>query len=402
MGELIPMTNFVAGESAVGRRAPRLVDFASAGPGTPGGEFLRKFWQPVYLSRDLAVGSAKPILIMGERFTLYRGQSGTPYIVGHRCAHRRTQMSIGWVRDDNIQCFYHGWKYDGSGACVERPAENRSGPVANITIGSRPTREHLGLIYGYFGPDAPPAFPPYPMFEEGGIIENLTEEFPCNWFQTYENFADEVHIAFVHSGGGSHSDLKRTLELPKMAAHETNYGMARITSISGGPERASLLIFPNTMRIFIPPQKAPNGKEVGGWRDSYLTLVPTDDENHILFSTRQVHVPNDQLNDYWRIREQVHAYVKASRPVRDVAKDILDGKLTLADVKDHPRFLFIEDAIAQLGQGAIADRGAERLGKSDICIAVLRRLFSRELTAISEGKPGKAWAYDGESPRRGF
>jgi hypothetical protein len=32
----------------------------------------------------------------------------------------------------------------------------------------------------------------------------------------------------------------------------------------------------------------------------------------------------------------------------------------------------------------------------------LRRLFSRELTAISEGKPGKAWAYDGESPRRGF
>ena len=379
----------------------RLMDFASAGPGTPGGEFLRRFWQPVYASRDLAIGAAKPIHIMGDRFTLYRGESGAPYIVGYRCAHRCTQMSTGWVRGEEIQCFYHGWKYSGTGACTERPAENPPGPHKDISIGGHPTREYHGLIYGYFGPDDPPAFPPYP-FSDGGIIENLVTEFPCNWFQTYENFADEIHLAFVHSGGGSHDDLKRTVELPKLSAQETDYGMSRITSISGGPERAAHLIFPNTMRIFLPPQRSPNGKEIGGWRDSYLTLVPTDDENHILFSTRQIHVPSDQLDDYWATRERVRQFVKSAPSVREVAEAVLAGKKTLADYKDHPRFVFIEDAIAQLGQGAIADRSQERLGASDVCIAILRRLFTRELTAIMENKPIKAWSYDGRPPQRGF
>lgn len=384
------------------RTSRPLVDFASAGPETAGGAFLRRFWQPVCLSSDLDVGCAKPILILGERFTLYRGQSGTAYIVGYRCAHRCTQMSTGWVRGDHIRCFYHGWTYDGSGSCVERPAESPAGPEPRISIGSRPTREALGLIYGYFGSGDPPPFPPYAFSDEGGIVENLTEAFPCNWFQTYENLADEVHIAFVHSGGGSHSELNRTVELPTLACRETDYGMIRLTSISGGPERAAHLIFPNTMRIFLPPQRAPGGKEIGGWRDSYLTLVPTDDENHILFSTRKVHIAEEHLDEYWRIREKVKAQVKASRPIGEIAEEILAGRLSLSDVRDHPRFLFIEDAVAQLGQGRIADRSAERLGRSDVCIALLRRLFTRELTALSRSEPIKNWTYNGDAPLRGF
>lgn len=383
-------------------KAAKFADFGSAGPGTVGGEFLRRFWQPVHLSRELPRGSAKPILVMGERFTLYRGETGSPYIVGYRCAHRCTQMSTGWVKGDTIQCFYHGWKYDGTGACVERPAESPAGPRPDINIGARPTRELFGLIYGYFGQGEPPPFPPYPLFQRDGIVENLAEEFPCNWFQTYENYADEVHIAFVHSGGGSHADLKRTIELPKMSAHETDYGMSRLTSISGGPERSAHLIFPNTMRLYLPPQRGPNGSEIGGWRDSYLTIVPTDDENHVLFSSRQVQIPPEQEEEYWAGRERIREYVKAARPIREVTEEILAGRLRLSDVKGHPRFLFIEDAVAQLGQGPIADRSKERLGSSDVCIALLRRLFTRELNAISENKPIKAWRYNGESPNRGF
>jgi 5,5'-dehydrodivanillate O-demethylase oxygenase subunit len=47
--------------------------------------------------------------------------------------------------------------------------------------------------------------------------------------------------------------------------------------------------------------------------------------------------------------------------------------------------------VAQTGQGVIADRTAERLGKSDGPIVLLRRIWRRELRALAEGRPLKPW-----------
>src|SRR6185369_3106058 len=98
-------------------------DFVHTGPGTLCGRYLRMFWQPVCRAGDIEPGRTKPIRIMGEDFTLYRGQEGTPHIVAFRCAHRGTQLSAAWVEGDDLRCYYHGWKYDASGQCIEQPAE---------------------------------------------------------------------------------------------------------------------------------------------------------------------------------------------------------------------------------------------------------------------------------------
>jgi 5,5'-dehydrodivanillate O-demethylase oxygenase subunit len=58
------------------------------GPDTPGCRYMRLFWVPIFSSEDLKSGWAKPIQIMSEQFTLYRGESGTPHLVAFRCAHR--------------------------------------------------------------------------------------------------------------------------------------------------------------------------------------------------------------------------------------------------------------------------------------------------------------------------
>ena len=60
--------------------------------------------------RSLAIGKAKRLQIFGEHFTLYRGHSGTPFVIADRCAHRSTQLSVGRIEGDDIRCFYHGWK----------------------------------------------------------------------------------------------------------------------------------------------------------------------------------------------------------------------------------------------------------------------------------------------------
>src|SRR5436190_5980803 len=98
-------------------------DFARTGPGTLAGQYLRTFWQPVAVANQLPAGRAKPIRIIHEDYTLYRGETGQAHLVAFRCAHRGTQLSTGWVEGDELRCFYHGWKYDGSGQCTEQPAE---------------------------------------------------------------------------------------------------------------------------------------------------------------------------------------------------------------------------------------------------------------------------------------
>ena len=82
---------------------------------------MRRFWQPVFRSEDLPKGRAFPVRILSEDFTLYRGETGVAHAVGHRCSHRGTQMNTGFIEGDCIRCFYHGWKFDGDGQCVERP-----------------------------------------------------------------------------------------------------------------------------------------------------------------------------------------------------------------------------------------------------------------------------------------
>ena len=70
-------------------------DLVHTDPGTPGGRYLRLFWQPVYRGLDLPVEHAIPIRIMGEDFTLYRGKGGKAHVVSSRCAHRGTQLYGG-------------------------------------------------------------------------------------------------------------------------------------------------------------------------------------------------------------------------------------------------------------------------------------------------------------------
>src|SRR3954470_22362279 len=150
---------------------PSWADFTHTGPETLAGRYMRLHWQPVMLGKDLPAGRAKPIRIMSEDFTLYRGESGVPHVVAFRCAHRGTQLSTGWIEGDELRCFYHGWKYDGSGQCTEQPAEPKPF-CSRIKIKSYPVQEYLGLIFAYLGGDEPPDLPWYPELEAPGVVGN--------------------------------------------------------------------------------------------------------------------------------------------------------------------------------------------------------------------------------------
>jgi 5,5'-dehydrodivanillate O-demethylase len=73
-------------------RKLHFADLEAVGPGTPAGDYLRRFWHPVLRASDMRVRSAKPVEILGEKFTLYRGESGEFNHFAFRCPQRGAQL----------------------------------------------------------------------------------------------------------------------------------------------------------------------------------------------------------------------------------------------------------------------------------------------------------------------
>ena len=386
---------------ARGARAADHTDFEHTGPGTLAGRYLRRFWQPVCVATELAAGHAKPIRFMSQDYTLYRGEDGKPHLLDFRCAHRGTQLSTGWVEGDCIRCFYHGWKYDGSGQCVEQPAED-AGFASKVRIKSYPTQEYLGLIFAYLadaergdtGAFGPPPLPRYPVLEADGVLDIMTYTRACNWFNNWENAPDPVHLAFTHSSSAfTHGGL---VGVPEVAAEESEWGLTvRATRPSG--VRVTQLGMPNIAYIKNAPDTAG-----GAWQEAFAWKVPIDDEHHQSFNVSLVHVTGEAAEQY-RQRRRAQAgnsqrpahRPPAHHPMEEIVDAIMRGELRVADVLDHPNIINIQDSVAQIGQGAIADRTQERLGRSDVGVIRLRRLWARELRALAEGQPLKEWRWSG-------
>ena len=96
--------------------------------GTPAGELLRRYWQPVALSAELPMGGAPlAVRILGETLALFRDDQGRIGLLGLHCSHRGTDLSYGRIEDGGLRCLYHGWLYDIHGRCLEQPGEPGGG-----------------------------------------------------------------------------------------------------------------------------------------------------------------------------------------------------------------------------------------------------------------------------------
>ena len=135
-------------------------ELTRVGPGTPCGEYLRRFWQPVVLSKELR-DLPRRLRIMGEDLVAFRDRSGAVGLLELHCPHRGTSLEFGLVSDKGIRCCYHGWLFDVDGTILETPGEPADSTLKDrLFHGAYPVREHQGLLFAYMGPpDNEPDFP---------------------------------------------------------------------------------------------------------------------------------------------------------------------------------------------------------------------------------------------------
>jgi len=372
------------------------VDFVHTGPGTLAGRYLRMFWQPVYRAKDLGVGRAVPIRIMGENFTLYRGESGRPYVVEFRCAHRGTQLSTGWVEGDSIRCRYHGWRYEGTGQCVEQPGEDESF-AGKVKIRSYPAQEYLDLIFAYLSEGEPPPLRRFPDFERPGIIDAGTiEDWPCNYFNRIDNAADAGHVIFTHRDSIVRSGRLDQLAVREISAEETEYGTRTAIKVPGKPVIYLNFHMPNINQVRIQVMIEGSREDAGSlWSDRLFWRVPVDDSHSVSYSTDWIPLQGQAAEEFQQRRQQARGTFSAmASSHNDLGEAVLEGRMELKEIDQRTNMyqLFLtEDYAVQVGQGAVADRTRERLGQADVGTFLLRKIWERELRALDQGRPLKQW-----------
>ena len=169
-------------------------------PNTPGGDFFRRYWQPVALSEELESGAPLAVELLGEKLVLFRDDEGGLGLLGRHCSHRGADLSLGRIEDGGLRCLYHGWLYDVSGRCLEQPAEPAgSGFKEKVRHNAYPCQEAAGIVFAYLGPGEAP---PLPMYEPLTVPENQRYAYKvlheCNWLQAHEGEIDPTHLSFLH------------------------------------------------------------------------------------------------------------------------------------------------------------------------------------------------------------
>jgi len=368
---------------------------AGVGRGTPAGEWLRRYWHPIALSdrwdgiktlwkcdeqftfkgrmgtvgdfgKELGTFTGKPtaVRILGENLVLFRDGSGCVGLLGLRCPHRGASLEYGRVREDGLECCYHGWKFDVKGNCLEQPAEPAgSGFKEKVRHVAYPVREMGGLIWAYLGPGKTPILPKIDVVaREDGVraVENFGL-WPCNYFQILENSPDATHTGILHAGaGGERSDIWGR-EIPKVSWEENEYGII-CRQIRSNYDRISNILMPTVNRL---AQPWPGGKFK--WpRHSALWRTPVDDTHTLVLSV--VFTPH----------------------VDGRAPDLPAG--FTFDITDQLHTHRLQDYQAIVSQGDVFDRTSEELGVSDRGVIMLRKMIMEGIKAVKRGKnPKGVW-----------
>ncbi|MFN3891575.1 MAG: Rieske 2Fe-2S domain-containing protein [Beijerinckiaceae bacterium] len=163
--------------------------------------FLRNAWYVAALSGEVA---DKPFerTLLGEPVVLFRGSGGRVVALQDRCPHRFVPLSRGRICGDEIECGYHGLRFDAEGACVANPHGDKAIP-RNARVRSWPAVERDGFIWLWMGEAARAAGtqpPAYPFLDAPGAYSAVygSLHVDANYLLVLDNLLDLSHVEFLH------------------------------------------------------------------------------------------------------------------------------------------------------------------------------------------------------------
>ncbi|MBJ7900752.1 MAG: Rieske 2Fe-2S domain-containing protein [Cyanobacteria bacterium RI_101] len=109
------------------------------------------YWYCVALGTELTAGRPLAASVWGQSVVLFRDPQGQVQALEDRCPHRQVRLSAGQVIDGQLECAYHGWRFDSRGQCVQIPYLEKGQKIPPCQIRNYPVREQDGFIWLYPG-----------------------------------------------------------------------------------------------------------------------------------------------------------------------------------------------------------------------------------------------------------
>jgi phthalate 4,5-dioxygenase len=367
-------------------------------PQTPGGELMRRYWQPAALSEELG-DTPIPVRVLGEDLVLFRDADGRPALVERHCPHRLADLSFGLLDRGTLRCLYHGWLFDGSGRCLEQPGEAPGSTFKDrVRLTAYPCYENNGIILTYMGPGEPPAVPPFPFLRGPAASVWVTKALhECNYLQANEGNVDPQHLSILHrtySSADPHLlDVERFIAAdvaPEIELEDTPYGFRiyaiRKTADGGRFVRITNFIMPNNSAFQGSPAVDPAVEpydDNSGYQMHWH--VPIDNESHWKYQIYfRLDGPVDREFLARRVAAEDEPYNRRRRAANRYLQDRGEqGVRTFAGMgynfQDQDRF-------ATESQGRILDRSREHLAETDRAVAAMRKML---LSAVEDVRAGK-------------
>jgi vanillate O-demethylase monooxygenase subunit len=199
---------------------------------------------------------------------LWRDTRGDAHAFRDVCVHRGTALSLGRVEGDELVCAYHGWRYDGGGACTAIPqlAEPRRVPARARAV-AYPVTERYGIVWVALEPPRWP-IPDVPELTQSGwrVVSTGPFAWACDASRQVENFTDFGHFAFVHAG------LLGEADNAVVAPHEVVVDGPVLRYAYGRPDAPNTEAFP----VFAPEERKDSTR-----RTRYALHLPYTIVEHI-------------------------------------------------------------------------------------------------------------------------
>ena len=157
-------------------------------------------WHPVAFADDLD-DQPMAVRLLDEAIAIAR-IDGDVVAFKDLCIHRGTALSLGTVVDGGLQCAYHGWTFDSTGACVRIPSRPEGSIPRKAKVQSYAVQESVGLVWVCLEPPAEFPIPSYRPWDDTSFrtVRIPLYDWKSSAARRVENFVDFSHFPFVHAG----------------------------------------------------------------------------------------------------------------------------------------------------------------------------------------------------------
>ena len=310
-------------------------------------KFPTDFWYAALPSSELKKGKMQRQMLLNRPFLILRDEKGQVSVLDDHCPHRGIPLSDGTFNGQEVECCYHGWKFDCTGKCTKIPSlmPDSSVKTERISTKSFPCEERDGLIWVYISDSRNKEIkenPKLQTFSEKYKSHVISSQLKCDMDHGIIGLMDPAHGPFVHkswwwrSQKSIHEKAKKFEPIPngfRMSSHtpSSNSAVYKLLNIYDEP-------ITTTIEFVLPNRRLEKVRCGKHWFSSQAVVTPiTNKESRLDFVAA------------WNIFNKV-PFVKSLYKIfakKFIGQDQRIMEKQSVGLRDNPKLILIDDADTQ-------------------------------------------------------